>query len=85
MSTPELFVAVEGQGVITADNFNILVQAPETAAQLRAFTGTPGMAVMLQGIQTQNDGSGGFFFWNPSGTEPDDNFNYIQPPGSVGQ
>lgn len=82
MSAPALNAAIQGQGTVSADNLNTYVQTAEMSSQLRAFTGLPGMVVQLQGIALANDGLGGFFYWNPSGTEPDDNFNYIVPTGT---
>ena len=79
MSAPQLNAAIQGQGTISADNLNTFTQTAQMTDQLRAFTGLPGMAVFLQGITFADDGNGGFFWWNPSGTEPDDNFNYIVP------
>jgi hypothetical protein len=52
------------------------------SSELREFTGLPGMVVQLQGIALPNDGLGGWFYWNPAGTEPDDNYSYIVPYGS---
>ena len=82
MSAPSLNAAIQGQGTISADNLNTFTQTAQTASQLRAFTGLPSMVVFLQGIAFANDGDGGFFYWNPNGTEPDDNYNYIVPSDS---
>lgn len=82
MSVPQLNAAIQGQGTISADNLNTYIQTAQTSSELRVFTGLPGMVVQLQGIIFANDGLGGFFYWNPSGTEPDDNFNYIMPNGT---
>ena len=79
MSVPSLNAAIQGQGTVSADNLNTYTQTAQTTSQLRAFTGLPGMVVLLQGVAFSNDGSGGLFWWNASGTEPDDNFNYIVP------
>jgi hypothetical protein len=83
MSVPALNAAIQGQGTISADNLNTYVETAQMSSQLRGFTGLPGMVVALQGVSLPNDGLGGFFYWNPSGTEPDDNMNYIVPTGSV--
>lgn len=82
MSVPALNVAIQGQGIISADNLNTFIQTAQNTTQLRYLTGTPGMVVQLQGIVIPNDGGAGFFYWNQSGTEPDDNYNYITPTGS---
>lgn len=58
------------------------MQTAQTTAQLRAFTGLPGMSIFLQGIAFADDGNAGWFYWNPLGTEPDDNFNFIVPNGA---
>jgi len=79
MSAPSLNAAIQGQGTISADNLNTFTQTAQMTSQLREFTGLPGMLVFLQGVAFANDGNGGFFWWNPSGTEPDDNFNFIVP------
>jgi len=86
MSVTTLSVAIQGQGTVSAGNLNTFTQTAQMASQLRAFTGLPGMVVMLQGITLPNDSNGGFFYWNSTGTEPDDNFNYIVPSNaSVGE
>jgi hypothetical protein len=82
MSAPQLNSAIQGQGTISADNLNTYLQGAQMASQLRDFTGLPGMTVVLQGITVPNDGFGGAFYWNPAGTEPDDNLNYIVPEGT---
>jgi len=79
MSAPALAAQIQGQGTVSADNLNTFVQTAQNSSQLRTFTGLPAMVVMLQGITFANDGDGGLFFWNPTGTQPDDNFNYIVP------
>lgn len=82
MTVPALTVYVQGQGVVSGDQLNTFLQAGAVASQLRTITGLPGMTVMLAGISTVDDGFGGFFFWNASGNEPDDNYNYITPQGT---
>ena len=82
MSAPALNSAIQGQGTISADNLNTFIQTAQMSTQLREFTGLPGMVVQLQGIAFTNDGLGGFFYWNSSGTESDDNLNYIVPNGA---
>jgi hypothetical protein len=82
MSIPALSAQIQGQGTVSADNLNTFIQTAQMSSELRAFTGLPGMVVQLQGITFPNDSLGGFFFWNASGTEPDDNLNYIVPTGT---
>lgn len=79
MSAPALAAQIQGQGTVSADNLNTYMQTAQTTSQLREFTGLPGMVVFLQGVAFADDGGGGFFYWNPSGTQLDDNFNYIVP------
>jgi hypothetical protein len=81
MSVPSLSAQIQGQGTVSADNLNTYVQGVQMSSQLRAFTGLPGMTVALQGITEPDDGFGGFFFWSPNGTAPDDNMNVIVPYG----
>lgn len=83
MPVPAPFVAVQGGPVISADNLNTLLQAGLLAADLRQISGEPGMCMMLSGINSVNDGAGGFFYWNASGDEVDDNYNYIVPYGAA--
>ena len=83
MSIPALNAAIQGQGTVSADNLNTYVQTAQMAPQLRDFVGLPGMLVQLQGILEPNDGSGGWFYWNSTGTQPDDNLNYIVPTGTT--
>lgn len=81
MSAPALAVQVQGQGSVSADNLNTYQQTCTNAPQLRAFVGTVGVQVFIRGIATVNDGGGGTFYWNSTGTGPDDNFTNIVPTG----
>jgi hypothetical protein len=83
MTAPQLNAAIQGQGTISADNLNTFVQTAQDAAMLRTFVGLIGMVVNLQGIAFPNDGLGGFFYWNASGTEADDNLDFIVPTGNT--
>lgn len=71
MST-ELTVFQNGQNQVDAANLNIFEQICPDVSTLRSFVGTPGMQVYLQGTMTINDGGQGPFYWNASGTGPDD-------------
>ena len=70
---------VQGQGAVSADQLNSFPQICTTAAQLRTFVGLPNMVVVLEGINTVNDGNAGIFYWNAAGNTPDDNQNFIVP------
>jgi len=83
MTVPALAAQIQGQGTVSADNLNTFIQTAQNSSELRTFVGLPGMVVNLQGISQPNDGLGGDFYWNPFGTEPDDNLNFIQPLGTT--
>lgn len=80
MTAPKLTVAIQGAGEVDADQLNTYVQSCDTAAQLAAFIGGPGVEVLLRGLVAINDGGGGTFYWNASGTA-NDGFSNIQPSG----
>ena len=65
---PQNVASQQGVGVISADAANTYVQTCDTAADLRAFVGLPGMQVDLQGVSTPNDGQGGAFLWSAAAT-----------------
>jgi hypothetical protein len=72
-----LAVQVQGQGVVSADNLNTYLQGADNAAALRGFVGAAADGVTVQvymrGTVTPGDGGQGYFYWNPTGTAPDDN------------
>ena len=84
MSVPTNRVANSGTGVVTGDQLNTYLQTDQTAAQLRAFVGTTGMEVALQGVTAPGDGWAGNFIWNV-GSFTDDGHNTIVPPAAAGQ
>ena len=84
MSVPTNGVANSGTGVVTGDQLNTYLQTDQTAAQLRAFVGTTGMEVALQGVTAPGDGWAGSFFWNV-GSFTDDGYNTIVPPAATGR
>ena len=84
MAPPKLFVQVQGQGSVSADQMNSTVQWCQSVTQLRAFIGLPTMTVYVQGINVPDDGGQGLFFWQSTVTEPDDGSNYIIPLGGNG-
>ena len=84
MSVPTNRVANSGTGVVTGDQLNTYLQTDQTAAQLRAFVGTTGMEVALQGVTAPGDGWAGNFIWNV-GSFTDDGYNTIVPPAAARQ
>lgn len=84
MTAPANKVQVQGQTVFSGDNANTGVQWTTNAESLRAFIGLTGMTVYLQGIVSPDDGGQGEFFWEATVSQPDDNLNYIIPPGASG-
>lgn len=84
MTAPKNAAQIQGQGSVSADNLNTYVQWCTTAAVLRSFIGLPNMNVYLEGISAPNDGLQGYFMWQAVVANPDDNLNYIIPPGSAG-
>lgn len=73
MSAPSNQTYASGYGQVSGDNLNTFVQNVANVTGLRGFIGTAGMNVYLMGTTTTNDGGQGFFYWNASGTGPDDN------------
>lgn len=73
MSVPANFVSVQGQGSVSGDNLNTLTQMCTNVATLRSFIGVGNQVVFLLGTTTPNDGGGGLFYYNPTGTAHDDN------------
>ena len=82
MTAPQLYQYVQGKGSVSADNLNTFEQTCDTAAQLRTFIGTIGNQVFMRGGLAIADGLQGVFYWNASGTGPDDGVNNIVPPGA---
>jgi hypothetical protein len=72
MTAPQLTVATQGQGAISADQANTYLQGCTNAALLRTFPGVQGMTVYLQGYASPGDGGQGPFYWNTTSTAPDD-------------
>jgi hypothetical protein len=83
MTAPALAVQIQGQGTVSADNLNTYESTCNIFSDLRAFIGTVGMQVFVRGGAAVNDGLGGEFYWNASGTGPDDNLNNIVPTGAA--
>lgn len=72
MTAPSLNVYIQGQGSVDADNLNTFEQTCDNVADLRAFVGTVGLQVFIRGLVSPADGGQGPFYWNPTGTGPDD-------------
>lgn len=84
MSAPALKVQIDGGPAITGDQLNTYVAWCPNVAVLRGFIGVDQMTIYLQGISSPNDGGQGSFYWNASGTAPDDNgTTTVIPTGSV--
>ncbi len=83
MTIPSLTVQIQGQGVVTADNYNTYEQTADNVAQLRGFIGVTGIQIFMRGFVNPNDGGQGPFYWNAGGTGPDDGgVTTIIPDGS---
>lgn len=79
-----LTTQADGGPPVTGDMFNTFEQTCDNVAQLRAFIGITGMQVYVRGTIAPNDGGQGPFYWNASGTAPDDNgVTTIVPTGSA--
>ena len=72
MTAPSLNVYVNGQGQVSADNFNTFMQTCNIASDLRAFAGTLGVEVYMRGFSAIGDGGQGIFYWNTGSTAADD-------------
>lgn len=84
MSVPSLYVQSQGLNQVSADQYNTYVQGAINVANLRAFIGVGNMTVYMQGYITPNDGGQGSFYWNSTGTGPDDSgVTNIVPTGSA--
>lgn len=84
MTAPANAVYATGTGTVNGDNLNTFTQQCANVASARAFTGTVGMGMWLQGTTTPNDGGQGAFYWNATSTATDDNgATTITPTGQV--
>jgi hypothetical protein len=73
---------ITGVGSVTGGQLNTFCQSCDNFAVLRSFVGASGIEVFARGQITPNDGYQGFFYWNATGSSPDDNNNYIVPYGA---
>lgn len=85
MSAPENTVYADGGAPVTGDGLNTFVQTVFTVSDLRAFVGVPGMQVIIQGTTAAGDGGQGVFWWNATGTAPDDNGATTVVPSGAGE
>lgn len=69
---PQLTVWADGVQPINADGLNTFLQTCDTVDDLRAFIGVTGMQVFMRGYSASGDGGQGNFYWNATGTGPDD-------------
>lgn len=84
MTAPSLTVQIQGQGVVDADNLNTYEQTCDNVDDLRAFIGAQGVQVYMRGYVTPADGGQGEFYWDASGTAPDDGgITYVVPTGAA--
>ena len=68
---------------VTGDGLNTFQQTCDNVAQLRAFIGVAGVQVYVRGTTSVADGGQGEFYWNATGTAPDDNgVTTVVPNGS---
>lgn len=72
MTAPALSQFQNGISQVSGDNLETFNQTCNVVADLRGFIGTAGMQVYLRGYTAVNDGGQGQFYWNVSGTGPDD-------------
>lgn len=79
MAVPQNTVQVQGQGAVSADYLNSIVQTVTNLAALRGFVGVPNMQIDLQGNVTPGDGGEGSFYWNASAVGPDNGTTIIVP------
>lgn len=84
MTAPSLNVKIQGQGSVSADDLNTYTMSCDTLAQLRAFSGAPGIQVYARGTTAVGDGGQGFFAWIAGGTGVDNNSTIIVPSGGGG-
>lgn len=84
MMIPELTVYQNGVNQVSGDQLNTFVQTANNVDSLRTLIGITNMEISLQGFTTPSDGGEGMFYWNPTGTAPDDNgVNNVVPNGAI--
>lgn len=85
MTIPQLSTYSNGQSsAVTGDQLNTFMQSGINVVGLRSFIGLSGMIVYMSGFTTSGDGGQGAFYWNSTGTGPDDNgITNIVPNGAA--
>lgn len=82
MGVPSNSVATTVNPVLP-DQLNTYVQMCDTIDSLRQFIGVENQTVEILGTAAPGDGGQGVFYWNPTGTIPDDNgVTAVVPSGS---
>lgn len=72
MSIPSLSIQSQGLNQVSADNYNTYLQGCNVVTDLRNFVGVTGIKVFMAGYTAIGDGGEGIFYWNASGSAPDD-------------
>lgn len=72
MTAPALSQFANGLSQVSGYNLETFAQTCNIVSDLRGFVGAAGIQVYLRGYTAVNDGGQGFFYWNSSGTGPDD-------------
>jgi hypothetical protein len=72
MSAPVLTAYQNGYNQVSGDQLNTFSQWCSTVSQLKGFIGLSGMFVYVEGFTAALDGGQGWFYWNASGSAPDD-------------
>jgi hypothetical protein len=80
VGAPSNAVFQQGQGAVSADNLNTMLQGCANFAAAAAFPGAVGMSIYVWGFVTSGDGGQGVFVWN-TGAGPSDGIDVIQPTG----
>jgi hypothetical protein len=83
VSVPSNFVQVQGQGAVSADQLNTLVQNVSSFVTAANFIGTANQVIYILGFVTPGDGGEGFFWWNPNAIGPGDGLTLIIPNGAA--
>lgn len=84
MSAPVLSTFQNGISQVSGDQLDTFNQTCNIPSDLRAFVGTVGVQVFMRGFTSPGDGGQGQFYWNVSGTGPDDNgVTNIVPTGAA--